>query len=68
MLTINLKVGSYIELQNFQKISFYSEKGLQTILGENLDDFFLNPKLSYNFFGNTQITIYGSDIMFLEFS
>lgn len=67
MLTINLKVGTYIELKNFEKVVIHSENDAKEVSNLNFEQFKLNSQVSYNFFGDLQISIQGREIMFLEY-
>lgn len=67
MLTINLKVGTYIELNNFEKVIIHSDNDAKELSSSDFEKFKLNSQVSYNFFGDLQISIQGRDIIFLEY-
>ncbi|MBV7392058.1 MULTISPECIES: hypothetical protein [Enterococcus] len=63
MLTINLKVGTYVEIKKFEYVCYESGKMLNKA---DFDKFTLQPNLTYNFQGENYVSILGSEIMFLE--
>lgn len=66
MLTINLKVGSYVEVKKFQYVCYQMGDTLKTLTKDDFQHFSLQPELTYNFQGESYVSILGAEIMFLE--
>lgn len=66
MLRINMKTGSYIDIYEFKKVSFYSNGTIEEITSKNFNEFVITDNRTYVFEGSTIISINGSEILYIE--
>lgn len=66
MLTIFLSNDKYVQIPEFEKVSYYTGSSWTEKTVEEFDRIVIAKGLTYNFTGKTQVSIGASDILYLE--
>ena len=68
MLTIYLKSGVAVDVNDFEKVSYYLTGTLKEKTKEQFSQMSIHDALTYNFSGSTKVSINGSEIQYLVLS
>ncbi len=66
MLRITLKNGTYIDVSDFKKVSYYLSGTLKEKTAKNFNEFVFADNRTYVFEGSTTVSLNGSEILYIE--
>lgn len=66
MLRINFKNGNYVDVSNFNKISYWSSGQFKELDKDKFNEFTIHDPITYNFQGNNKVSIKGTEILYIE--
>lgn len=67
MLTIHLKTGSYIDIPVFKKVTYLANGTVREKTPDQFSGFIIGDGVTYNFEGKINISVRGSEILYIEF-
>lgn len=66
ILRINLKTGSYIEIEDFSELNYRSSTGLVAKKNDELSSLSIYNDTTYHFKGKQEVVLRGAEIHYLE--
>lgn len=66
MLTIYLKNGNYIDIPNFEKVSYISKGTPTEKTAQEFGQFSFGEVSTYNFLGSINISVKGQEILYIQ--